>query len=471
MKKRFLPLLTSLLLSASLFAQTEEYKLQLNERIYVGTSRAFECVATLAYLSGFQEYSQISNQDYANNLNNYFNQYRSDDKLQAALSTFEKGRNFGLSYDAVASLGTYLSSDCHSFRAPIEIVKKNIDQRIKNPEEYLKVISEFYDAVDFNSFYQSNKALYERACAQLIQNKENLITAISSLESYYKKEIPELWISASFLNGSGNYGVSFNDGKNVFFEPKYCAGYYDANLIVHELSHPFSNPLAYKIAKNKAIMKLVKKDFTGDKKRIMEQMAYNNEETYIIELLNRANTIRITSAFCDEYYINTSIFYDQRNRFDEIKELSELLKKYQNGNYSCIEDFYPELEKGLLQILKAKSSKKKDKSSFSAEDTKEFSLFGQAYKASYCGYSDLNGFKNFSGRKFWRLENAYEAIKNLPVTEYLPYDNFPFSVNTGDVFVAEYLLNDGRVFKTYYRADGANVNGSPVCYGFFSEFK
>ena len=50
--------------------------------------------------------------------------------------------------------------------------------------------------------------------------------------------------------------------------------------------------------------------------------------------------------------------YDKGKRFDEIEEVSELLKDYQNGNYDSILDFYPELEKGYLLILQNNSKKK-----------------------------------------------------------------------------------------------------------------
>ncbi len=90
----------------------------------------------------------------------------------------------------------------------------------------------------------------------------------------------------------------------------------------------------------------------------MTQMAYNDSRTYLVELFNRANTIRITSTFEDEEYMAKCLANDKGKRFDEIEEVSELLKDYQNGNYDNIMEFYPELEKGYLLILQNNSKKK-----------------------------------------------------------------------------------------------------------------
>ena len=357
MKKSLLTIFALLFFITMASAQTAEFEVKINDRLSVGTSRAFECVATIAHLTGFQEYSQ-ERDPFFYKFNDYFEQYLSDEKVKKAILCFAQERTHGFSYDAVASFATYVSSDCHSFRAPLDVVRKNVDSRCHELEKMLQAVADFYDAVDFDSFYQSNFSKYEEAAYAMLQNKDKLNAAVEALETYYHSKLNKVFLSVSYLNGNGNYGVSFNDGTNVYFEPKYCAGYYDSNLIVHELSHPFSNPLVNKMVTNSKIMSYVNKTFKGEKKEIMSKMAYKDSRTYLIELFNRANTIRITSMFEDEAYVKSCMDYDKRKRFDEIEEVSELLKKYQNGNYDNIMDFYPELEKGYLEILKNNSKKK-----------------------------------------------------------------------------------------------------------------
>ena len=56
-------------------------------------------------------------------------------------------------------------------------------------------------------------------------------------------------------------------------------------------------------------------------------------------------------------------------------------------------------------------------------------------------------------------------------SDYLPYNNYPFQVNEGDVFRIEYLMNDGTGYFEYLRADAGDiVDGEPVTRSFFTEF-
>lgn len=95
---------------------------------------------------------------------------------------------------------------------------------------------------------------------------------------------------------------------------------------------------------------------------------------------------------------------------------------------------------------------------------------GVSYEALYFGQQDLTGFKNFATRDFWRLEGAYDAMKGLPATgDMLPYDNYPMSIEQGQVFLIEYSMTDGSTARLYYRADGNDYQGRPTTEGFVAE--
>jgi len=88
---------------------------------------------------------------------------------------------------------------------------------------------------------------------------------------------------------------------------------------------------------------------------------------------------------------------------------------------------------------------------------------GKEYEASYFGEQDLNGFKDYACREFWRLENAYDEFKNKKKTgDVLPYDNYPMLIEKGQVFVIDYTKTDGSVERKYYRSDGRIWRGSPA---------
>lgn len=92
---------------------------------------------------------------------------------------------------------------------------------------------------------------------------------------------------------------------------------------------------------------------------------------------------------------------------------------------------------------------------------------GKDYEASYFGKQDLTGFKNFSHREFWRLENAYDDLKGkLKTGEVLPYYNYPMLIEVGQVFVVDITYTDGSTIRCYYRSDGNTWRDQPTTEGF-----
>lgn len=332
--------------------QSSEYSIQLNDKITIGTRRAYECTATIAHLAGFEEFNRADFQLNYQAYDKYFSKYLKDNRVEKAISYFNNLRSFrGFSYDAVADIATYLSSDCHSLRCSEENAKKNVQSRCGDPKKLQQVIADFYDATDFAAFYESQLPVYEQAVQILYANKDIMITGVNELEKYYRTQVNGIFISVSFLTAHNNYGTSFNDGKNTYFEPQYGAGYFDANTFIHELSHPFSNKAVDQIMKNKKLMKLVKNNFNGEKKKVMEDQAYGSPDIYLYELFNRANTNNILKGFCDDVYVAMSVVNDKRRRFDEIQEVTDLMNRYRLGSYKDIYAFLPELEKEYIKIL------------------------------------------------------------------------------------------------------------------------
>lgn len=91
-------------------------------------------------------------------------------------------------------------------------------------------------------------------------------------------------------------------------------------------------------------------------------------------------------------------------------------------------------------------------------------LQGKEYAASYFGKQDMNGFKGFAYSEFWRLEDAYDDVKDLPlVNNSLPYDNYPMLIKIGQVFVIDYTGTDGSVEREYYLSNGGKGDkGTPI---------
>lgn len=96
---------------------------------------------------------------------------------------------------------------------------------------------------------------------------------------------------------------------------------------------------------------------------------------------------------------------------------------------------------------------------------------GKTYDASFFGTQDLSAvLPQYRSRSFWRLENAYGDFQNAPVLDdFLPYNNYPMQVQTGQVFALLYVLADGSEQWMYYRSDGKTWNGLPVTQQFRAE--
>lgn len=473
MKKSILSLclFTTICVFASCAKSTSyEHTIQINDKITIGTSRAYECSATIAHLAGFEEYNNPDFEQYYKVYDDYFSKYMKDKRVVKAISYFQELHDKNsFSYDAVANIATYLANDCSSFRIEDEnVLKENIQSRCGDPKKLQKIIKDFYDATKFQDFYDSQRPLYDQALDLLYSNKDIMISGVNELEKYYRTEVERIYISVSYLSGYNNYGTSFTDGTKIYFEPKYSAAYFDTNTFVHELSHPFSNKAVDEILKNKKILQLVEKDFTGEKKAIMEAQAYGKVENYLYELFNRANTNNILKGFCDDLYVAMCIVNDKRNRFDEIEEVVALMDRFRTGGYNSIYDFLPELEEEYIYILENVDTSPKP-FKLSSDDTKSFVFLGKTYEAEYCGMQDLTGFRDYVCRKYWRLKNAYSDVCMYDMYDYLPYNNYPLEVNTGDVFRIEYLKTDGTGDINYLRSDGDEIYGEPITKLFYSE--
>ncbi len=331
-----------------------EYFISLCDEIEVGTSRAFECVAVIAYLAGFDEYSRPA---FSSMYDSYFDKYKNDKTVKKAVNKFKALRwETGFSYNAVASLGTYLESDCHSYRVPEKILIEQLDKRISDRkviDDLLKVVSEFYDATSFAQFYENNKKIYKQLTQVYVQQQDFLKRMIDNYTDYYHEKPNKIRISSSYITGNGNYGMSFNDGNKVYFEPKFCVQNdgIDANLLIHEISHPLSNPVAEKIVENTVIYNVIEKTLVSEKLDSQRRQGYGNTYTYIIELLNRANTICICKNFCSDEEIQYQTEYDKNNcYFEEIEKIIEILGDYAKGDYKNLMEFEPELERRWAEI-------------------------------------------------------------------------------------------------------------------------
>ena len=98
---------------------------------------------------------------------------------------------------------------------------------------------------------------------------------------------------------------------------------------------------------------------------------------------------------------------------------------------------------------------------------------GKEYEASYFGESDMSSWSDeFSKRKYWRLENAYDDFKDKPKLEHvLPYNNYPpINIEIGQIFVIDYYKSNGGVERRYYMSDGTVWKDMPCTNEFVPDY-
>lgn len=83
------------------------------------------------------------------------------------------------------------------------------------------------------------------------------------------------------------------------------------------------------------------------------------------------------------------------------------------------------------------------------------------YRALCFGTQDISSWAaGYLSRTFYRLEDAYEDFRSLPVNgNVLPDDNYPMNIQPGQVFMIDYTLANGAVDRQYYRHDGGQWQG------------
>ena len=98
---------------------------------------------------------------------------------------------------------------------------------------------------------------------------------------------------------------------------------------------------------------------------------------------------------------------------------------------------------------------------------------GHEYEAGYMGEADMSSWsEEFCKRKYWRLENAYDRLKDKPrLDQVLPYNNYPpINIEMGQIFVIDHYRPNGTVVRKYYISDGTVWKDMPCTREFILDY-
>lgn len=117
-------------------------------------------------------------------------------------------------------------------------------------EELLCLLNEFEKEIDFVSFYNKERSYYDFYLEKARQVTE-AHPYVDLLEQEYGKEQGSYQLMISALM-KGNFGIQFEDEKtkqaHLYAVLTTCGFSISPNILFHEFSHPFINPLTEKYA-------------------------------------------------------------------------------------------------------------------------------------------------------------------------------------------------------------------------------
>ncbi|MBD3906288.1 DUF4932 domain-containing protein [Chryseobacterium sp. Ch-15] len=326
------------------------------EKLTPKVDERVEVVSIVFRLAGAEEYSQDYNKKYVEDINTYFTTYKNSGIVEFIKENRNKN---GLGKDAVMSMALHLSLKNGKF-SPIKEKVNSLDKRWEkvDKKQFVSLLNLFYKNTNFQQFFNNHSEDYKKA----ISEYQKIILSDFNQDWYSrfygKKATEDYKIILGYGNGGGNYGIKTHPEKQqeivnavvgMSSFDKDGNARFDKNefqpLLIHEFNHSFINYIL-EMGDNKSklensgkiIYELVKED--------MEPQAYTNWEIMINESLVRASVVRY---MIDNQYsqkeIDEEVSIQEKRKFLWIKELVELLGKYENDRkkYSSFESFYPEI--------------------------------------------------------------------------------------------------------------------------------
>jgi hypothetical protein len=315
-----------------------------------------ELMSIVFRLAGAEEYVNNDIKIYTTEIDKYFKPFKNHKVIKFIKKIRTKN---GVSYDAVMSMAVHIEIEKGNVKLKDNIDTNSLDIRWgEDRDKFVAYLNDFYKTSGFNIFFKKNIALYNKA-------QTNFEVVLKTIDfDWFKKyygEIPQINFNLilSLSNGGGNYGpsIAFKDGtQNIYsiigaweVDSSGCPKYSNdmAELVIHEFSHSFCNPL---IDENYSQMKENAEKFYELVKVKMQKQDYKEAKTMLYETLVRASVIKYLQSHTDTVYvnkdyINTSIAYENFFGFVWISPLIDLLSLYENGDYLSLKAIMPQIVK------------------------------------------------------------------------------------------------------------------------------
>lgn len=314
-------------------------------------SETVDLMALIARMAGTPGFTECNVPSISNSADAYFGPFRNHRAVQLMMEY----RSTGVSYDAVTAYGNILSIDKNGRIVFDPYYKEGSSSSFdrwtqKQKYDMLEAVNAFYEESGFHEWFEGTKSLQEKAIDSFLSvcNLDN-----SWFDSYYGKtdRIASRIVLCFFLGG-GNQGISYTKKDGAFFLTPTLGAlrengssilfYGDMNLVVHEFSHPYCNPLIEKYWSS--ISEKADEIFSCVRSEMMNQ-AYSNSMTMMCETLVRTCAIRYMMTHGESNQVENQLNYEERNGFILVRSLVSALDERDNQatRYPTLDSFMPVL--------------------------------------------------------------------------------------------------------------------------------
>ncbi len=228
-------------------------------------------------------------------------------------------------------------------------------------ELFRKELIDFYTEAHCDSFFRSQD-LFLNKMVDDVQDSFSRKDIVQVIENYFgiKKTATYYVVLAPLLHSGGfatertdkdELSVLIGPGGVIDSFPKFDKAFLEQDLVIHEFSHNYSNPVVEQFMNE--TKKFENKLFPAIKEKV-KQEGYATWESFMLELIVRATTIRIVENIYGAEAAKELTDYEKSVGFGYVVDIADELKIYesQRDKYTTLSEFYPNIIRRLGQIKK-----------------------------------------------------------------------------------------------------------------------
>lgn len=317
-----------------------------------------ELLLTVQYLSGYFLITEAE-LDYKKVLEAAFGAYRQ----HPAVELFKSMSQSYFAFDKPIEFICHYSFPDLEVAVPFEeehlIYWKNQDTL----DLFVRQLKDFYETSSFHSFFEAQQPFYDTVLAD-VRSKLGDTEYVGLFERYYRASQASYNVIVSPLLHSGGFGPRTRraDGSYDLYAfigpaadsgpfPQFDANYLALDLILHEFSHSFCNPVVNEHYEQLEQFECLYEPIA----EAMQKQGYGNWKTCLYEHLVRAAVVRLVHhAFGPKYAEALRQWEIEEGSFVHLDGILAVLEEYEKKEGAAFEDIAPGLAvyfKGQVEKL------------------------------------------------------------------------------------------------------------------------